>query len=91
MDSRIKIALIDTGVDQSDPVVKGELARITGTSWIDDNPDSYHDTCGHGTHVVRLVLRASPTAHVIVAKVSKDKTFNKSNVQNITKVWTARI
>ncbi|KAI1362819.1 hypothetical protein F5Y08DRAFT_310974 [Xylaria arbuscula] len=82
--SNIKIALIDTGVDKSDPLVKGELTRITGRSWVDENPDSYHDICGHGTHLVRLVLQASPTAHMLMAKVSNNKTFSPQNLHNIT-------
>ncbi|KAI0966704.1 peptidase S8/S53 domain-containing protein [Xylaria arbuscula] len=81
--SNIKIALIDTGVDKSDPLVKGELARITGRSWVDHNRDSYHDICGHGTQLVRLVLQSSPTAHILMAKVSNNKTFSLRNVNNI--------
>ncbi|KAI0184383.1 hypothetical protein EV127DRAFT_239191 [Xylaria flabelliformis] len=81
--SNIKIALIDTGVNKSDPLVKGERARISGRSWVDDNPDDYHDICGHGTHLVRLVLQASQTAHVFMAKVSNDKAFSSRNVESI--------
>ncbi|KAI0543371.1 peptidase S8/S53 domain-containing protein [Xylaria curta] len=90
--STIKIALIDTGVNKSDPLVKGELARISGRSWVDDEPDNYHDICGHGTHLVRLVLQASQTAHIFVSKVSNDKTFGPQNIENIAEAirWAVK-
>ncbi|KAI0533752.1 hypothetical protein GGR58DRAFT_521141 [Xylaria digitata] len=90
--SSIKIALIDTGVDMSDPLIKGEQARITGRSWVSDNPGNYHDTCGHGTHLVRLVLQASQTAHIFMAKVSDNKKFSRQNVENIAEAinWAVK-
>ncbi|KAF2962883.1 hypothetical protein GQX73_g10694 [Xylaria multiplex] len=90
--SSIKIALIDTGVDMSDPLIKGERARITGRSWVGDNPDNYHDTCGHGTHLVRLVLQTSQTAHIFMAKVSDDKNFGRQIVENIAEAisWAVK-
>lgn len=85
----IKIALIDTGINLNDNVIAPERRRFSGKSWINEvekfeNP--FHDTCGHGTHVARLVLKVTTVADILVAKVSKDKTFTEQNVSNIAEV-----
>jgi len=82
----IKIALIDTGVNLYDSVVARERERFSGKSWVDEDENQYHDTCGHGTHLARLVLKVTDVADIIVGKVSRDKTFTKENVLNIAKV-----
>src|SRR3978361_1119500 len=53
----VKIALIDTGVDTSDPFILPEVerGRITGRSWVGTDPNDFGDTCGHGTHLIRLI------------------------------------
>jgi hypothetical protein len=82
----IKIALIDTGVNLCDSVVARERERFSGKSCVDEDENQYHDTCGHGTHLARLVLKVTDVADIIVGKVSRDKTFTKRNVLNIAEV-----
>lgn len=82
----IKIALIDTGVNLNDTVVAVEKKRFSGKSWVDDHENQFHDTCGHGTHLARLVLKVTSVADIIVGKVSSGKNFTKENVLNIAKV-----
>lgn len=85
--TRVKIALIDTGIDVEDPLICPEFAsgRIWGRSWVGDELD-LTDTWGHGTHLARLVLRTSKSAEVLIAKVAEDKSFTPKNRQNIVEV-----
>lgn len=86
-----KIALIDTGVSLEDPVIRGHMGRFAGKSWVDENENDYNDVCGHGTHLARLILKVSSTAHILVAKVSRDKKFTAASVINIVEVkWSAQ-
>lgn len=84
---RVKIALIDTGVDLEDPFISPEVesGRIKGCSWVGEE-DDISDSCGHGTHLVRLVLKVNKSADILVAKVSKGKSFTPKNTQNIVEV-----
>ncbi|KAK4154756.1 hypothetical protein C8A00DRAFT_32424 [Chaetomidium leptoderma] len=81
---KVKIALIDTGVDVEDPLIKpeAESGRIRGCSWVGEETD-LSDSCGHGTHLVRLVLKVNKSADILVAKVSESKSFSPKNTQNI--------
>ncbi|KAF7556143.1 hypothetical protein G7Z17_g1658 [Cylindrodendrum hubeiense] len=84
----IKIAVIDTGVDvsDSDPLIyaESEKGRITGRGWANpDDPSDFHDTCGHGTHLVRLILKVNKTADIIMAKVSEDKRLTQKSAEYI--------
>ena len=82
----IRIALIDTGVNLKDKIIAPESGRFSGKSWVDEDETYYHDTCGHGTHLARLVLKVTTVADILVGKVSRDKTFSKQNILNIAKV-----
>ncbi|KAK3314098.1 peptidase S8/S53 domain-containing protein [Apodospora peruviana] len=81
---RVKVALIDTGVRLQDEVIRGEKARFTGRSWVDQDQTDYDDSCGHGTHLARLLLKVTSTADILVAKVSRDKNFTAASIPHIT-------
>ncbi|KAM0430013.1 hypothetical protein ACHAPT_006019 [Fusarium lateritium] len=70
----IKVAIIDSGVDLDDPCIRARECQIGGArNWTSDQYDECGDTCGHGTHVARLILKVAPAAKVYIAKVSKGK------------------
>ncbi|CAO2657894.1 Nn.00g071540.m01.CDS01 [Neocucurbitaria sp. VM-36] len=82
--TKTRICIIDTGLDMSDPVIRGLKRRVVGGySWVDEDPHTYDDACGHGTHIARLVLTTSTTAEILIAKVSSDKTFSDRNFESI--------
>ncbi|KAI0103355.1 hypothetical protein GGR51DRAFT_524641 [Nemania sp. FL0031] len=89
---RIKIAILDTGVDLGHEDIRGLVDEIKdsrksqGVYGKDQNPiksiksfigDDGTDRLGHGTHVAGLVLQTAPDADVYIAKVSNDKKFWK--------------
>jgi hypothetical protein len=84
----IRIAVIDTGVNLNDTLIKPQRKRIMGQSWVGDDETNYNDTCGHGTHVVRVLLRTNLSANILVAKVSETK--DDSNEKSITNIVEVR-
>lgn len=85
----IRIAVLDTGVSDNDEYVKRGLlhgGKIKDCrSWVGDD-DGCSDTCGHGTHVVRLLLRTAPTAEIYVAKISAGLKVDGNAMGRIAKV-----
>ncbi|RYP46073.1 hypothetical protein DL768_007665 [Monosporascus sp. mg162] len=72
----IHIAVLDTGIhiDEGDELLKGGQKRIIlKRNFLSEDEHAYVDSYGHGTHVVRLLLRFAPSAMIIVAKVSESK------------------
>jgi subtilisin family serine protease len=92
---KIRIAIIDTGVDDEDDNLI-EAARQSGRvkdccGFINDsssNPDynDYKDVNGHGTHVARLMLEVAPAAEIFIAKVSNETTIEKADLVRIARV-----
>ncbi|KAL8377826.1 hypothetical protein RB595_008486 [Gaeumannomyces hyphopodioides] len=88
----VRIAVLDSGVDMSDPYVKGAAKRIKAKrNWTDDDPENWTDTYGHGTHVARLLIRVAPAAEIYVARVSTAKEIRPEKTGLIAKAinWAA--
>ncbi|RFU75778.1 hypothetical protein TARUN_6537 [Trichoderma arundinaceum] len=81
---RIRIAVLDTGIDMNDTMVKPAIkSRIKDMrSWVPSN-DSCDDIFGHGTHVTRLLLRMAPAAEIYVAKITDNNTVHAENMTRI--------
>ncbi|WYZ36240.1 hypothetical protein EsH8_XI_000123 [Colletotrichum jinshuiense] len=83
---RIRIALLDTGVNESDNYLLGskttakEYRNKQGFLFQDAQPikeywpsrNDARDTCGHGTNLAYLLLKFAPEADLYIAKVSSD-------------------
>jgi hypothetical protein len=97
--AKIRIAVLDSGVDKSDPMIgpairNGKIAKLK--SWVeissqdtaDEQEDQadWHDTYGHGTHITKLLMDAAPAAEVYVAKICHKKTINDQFMSGIAKV-----
>ncbi len=82
----IRVAVLDTGIRiDEDKLLKGGQERIIRKqNFLGEDQHAYVDSYGHGTHVVRLLLRFSPHAEIIVAKVSESKWL--SEIDPIVKV-----
>jgi subtilisin family serine protease len=74
--SRIKIAVLDTGIDWGDSFIRGARERLKGwRNWADDRQqlderEQVYDASGHGTHVAALLLKTSPESDVYVGRVA---------------------
>ncbi|KAI1478324.1 subtilisin-like protein [Daldinia eschscholtzii] len=72
----IRIAVLDTGIyfNEEDTLLEGGKDRIIEKrSFLSKNQHLWIDSYGHGTHIVRLLLRFAPRADIIVAKISESK------------------
>jgi hypothetical protein len=73
--ARIKIAVIDTGFEETVPFFHSPLRRSRlklWKDWIKDSPDPT-DIAGHGTHIVSLIMTIAPEADIYVARVAEDR------------------
>ncbi|KAL7948569.1 hypothetical protein V8C42DRAFT_314863 [Trichoderma barbatum] len=78
----IRVAVLDTGihVDERDELLKcGQDRIILKRNFLNEDDHTYVDSYGHGTHVVRLLLRFAPFAEIIVAKISESKELTGGN------------
>jgi len=69
---RVKIAVLDTGIDTSHEFIKGSRRRIKDRKSFVKDDVSIEDNDGHGTHVAALLLDVAPDAEVYIAKVATD-------------------
>lgn len=71
--TRIRIAVLDTGCDDNAPFFQHPDNRPRLIEWKDwvDGSDQWQDCHGHGTHLVSLVMKTAPEAHICVARIAK--------------------
>ncbi|KAK1975649.1 pfs domain-containing protein [Colletotrichum cereale] len=76
--SRVRVAVLDTGIDMTHPDVEARAARIKGTyNWLTDRPQGkVHDRNGHGTFTACLVLDYARDADLYVAKIAENDPSN---------------
>jgi subtilisin family serine protease len=71
--SGVRVAVLDTGVDSTHPLLAGRLAR--GFDFVDDDNDpsevgsAANQGYGHGTHVAGLIAMAAPGATIVPLRV----------------------
>lgn len=83
---KIRIAVLDSGVDEADTWIRGALrsGRIKDRkSWVDSAEKKIGDSYGHGTIVTQLLLKMAPAAEVYVAKICHAKEINDEFIPGI--------
>ncbi|KAL6399874.1 hypothetical protein AUP68_17283 [Ilyonectria robusta] len=79
-DKRIKIAILDSGIElsQDNQDIYNNTSEIKYQSWVDEE-DEWKDQVGHGTHLATLLRKIAPNSLIHVARVYKKKpTMKKS-------------
>jgi subtilisin family serine protease len=75
-DIRIKIAILDTGIDETHQQVKAALnpnsPTIVGCKGFPDYLLPLRDQNGHGTYGASLILKVAPDVDLFIARVSDD-------------------
>ncbi len=65
-----RIAVLDTGVDDSHPALAGRLEPSSALNFAADGaPDDLDDDHGHGTHIAGVIASVAPDARLIPVKV----------------------
>ncbi|KPM41849.1 hypothetical protein AK830_g4744 [Neonectria ditissima] len=72
---RVRICVIDTGIDLMHPGVRGGMAgqRLKELKSWKNGPTDMTDNYGHGTHVADIIFRTAPEAEIYVAKIADAK------------------
>lgn len=68
----VKIALIDSGVDKSHPVLLGKIDDVNGKSYVSGD-DLIVDFNGHGTATAGIIAQIAPDAIITPYKVMRAK------------------
>ena len=86
---RIRITILDTGIDHSHPSIKAlkssaspvrvECKSFVGGHADDRSDESTKDIDGHGTHIAVLVSKIAPCADLYIAKISEKKVVPLEN------------
>jgi hypothetical protein len=85
----IKIAILDTGIDQTHPDIDARNEQIKGTyNWVNDKfkkkVDDHH---GHGTFTAALLMTYAPGAEVFVAKVCDGKAPSPVLISKVSAIF----
>ena len=94
-EKRVKIAILDTGIDLDNKYISSKKGRIK--CW--PSNQECRDTDGHGTHVAYLILRLAKHVELRIAKINSSQNFTATKVkllaEKIAKVstpfWSSRI
>lgn len=82
----VSVAILDTGIDQDNPIIWTERHRIECKSFLGSGSEEVEDTHGHGTHVASLVLRMAKNVKVKIFRVARGNEFRLENIDSIAKV-----
>lgn len=92
---KVRIAVLDTGVNPKDDRINMSLAttkdrRIAERrSWVGRGQEDHGDTCGHGTHITRILTDLAPSAKIYIAKISQGLEVKQEDMVGIAKVRQA--
>jgi hypothetical protein len=86
---KIRIAIIDTGIDKEDTMIRGALedGRIKESRGFTSDPEDVQDQHSHGTHITRLLLTLAPAAEIYIAKVSNQQHIGANDLHRIVEVF----
>lgn len=81
---RVKIAILDTGIDMSESFISTNSTRITTENFL-SNESSVEDVHGHGTHAAALLLQIAENADIYVARIAKDENsiIDPKNIEKV--------
>lgn len=86
--SRVKIAILDTGLDDNTAFFQSDVYLSRIREWKDfvDDVKEPQDCHGHGTHLASLILKISPQSDLFIARVAKDPESLADSAHNVAKV-----
>jgi subtilisin family serine protease len=87
---RLKVAVLDTGIDIKHPDFDAEERIKELRSWA--NTAAGSDKSGHGTHIVSTILSLTRNVDVYVAKIAEGNTIKTTDqIAEVRPSYMARI
>lgn len=92
-DVRVKIAILDTGIDETHNQMKAALdpksLSIVDFKGFPDYLQPLRDKNGHGTYGTSLILKVAPEIHLYIARVSDDEgsIIDDNDFKGVVDVW----
>ena len=68
-DDRVKIAILDSGIDLNENYIVMNRDRIKYRSFV-SGEEGIEDLIGHGTHTAALLLKVAPNSNIFVARIT---------------------
>lgn len=75
--SRLRIAILDTGIDMNHPEIFGDERIKAHKSWTGTSADE--DTSGHGTHIASTILSLTKNVDVYIAKITENNVLEDTD------------
>lgn len=73
---RLKVAILDTGIDAAHPEIYGETRIKSLKSWTGSPPEI--DLSGHGTHIASTILSLTRNVDLYIGKVTETNTIENT-------------
>lgn len=81
--SRLKVAILDTGIDIKHPDFFGDKRVRDRKSWTGTSADE--DASGHGTHIASTILSLTKNVDIFIAKVTDSNVLEDTDrVANVS-------
>lgn len=77
MQSRLRVAILDTGIDINHPEFFGDVRIKERKSWTSTSADE--DTSGHGTHVASTILDLTSNVDIFIAKITENNVLDDTD------------
>jgi len=87
-DRKVKIAVLDTGINLDNPDIIMHQTRILGKEDWTSSDAGIRDIVGHGTYTVSLLLTIAPASVIYVAKVFDSQNAGENTAQHVADVST---
>lgn len=90
---RVRVAIIDTGVDMGHidiqaAAANGQIVKVC--DWVDGREgvedENIGDFEGHGTHIASVILDMAPHVDLYIARVTKQRELFDGEAENVAKV-----
>lgn len=75
--SRIRVAILDTGIDMNHPEIDDDERIVGHKSWTGTLAEQ--DTSGHGTHIASTILKLTSNVDLFIAKITDNNVLEDTD------------
>lgn len=75
--SRIRVAILDTGIDMDHPEIYDDERIVGHKSWTGTSAEQ--DASGHGTHIASTILKLTSNVDLFIAKITDNNVLEDTD------------